>query len=185
LSVRAVDRLLQEWRIAVAIPYVQAGDRLLDIGCFDGALIDRVLPRIASAVGIDPLATPRQNGKVTIIRGTVPGDVPLPAQSFDCITMLATLEHVEDPATLGRACRDLLKPGGRLIVTVPHPLVDYIVQALVWIGASDPADLEGHHGFDVNLTEQVFTEVGFRTMAQRRFELGFNRLYVFEKRIGA
>ena len=178
---RAVDRLLQRWRIREAIPYVHAGDRLLDIGCFDGALIDAVLPRIASAVGVDPLATQKQNGKVTIVRGSVPGDAALEPESFDCITMLATFEHVEDHAALTRACHALLKPGGRLVLTVPHPLVDYIVHALVWIGASDPADLEGHHGFDVNQTERMFAEAGFRRVIERHFELGFNRLYVFEK----
>lgn len=178
---RAIDRFLQRWRIREAIPYVHAGDRLLDIGCFDGALIDRVLSRISSAVGVDPLATPRQNGKVTILRGTVPGDAPLEPESFDCIIMLATLEHVDDPIALGRACKNLLKPGGRLVLTVPHPFVDYIVHALVWVGASDPADLEGHHGFDVNQTERMFVDTGFRSVAQRSFELGLNRLYVFEK----
>lgn len=181
---RAVDRLLQRWRIRKAVPYVRAGDRLLDIGCFDGALIDAVLPRIASAVGIDPLATPAQRDKVTILRGTVPGDERLAPESFDCITMLAMLEHVDDPTGLSRACYDLLKPGGRVVLTVPHPSVDYLVHALVWIGASDPADLEGHHGFDVNQTERLFTDAAFRLVVQVRFELGFNRLYVFEKASG-
>lgn len=178
---RAVDRLLQRWRMREAIPYVRDGDRLLDIGCFDGALIDAVLPRIASAVGVDPLATPKQNGKVTILRGTIPGDTSLDPESFDCITMLATFEHVDDHRALTRACHVLLKPGGRLVLTVPHPLVDYIVHALVWVGASDPADLEGHHGFDVNQTEHMFVDAGFRCIAKRYFELGLNRLYAFEK----
>lgn len=183
---RAIDRLLQRWRIREAVPFVHAGDRVLDVGCFDGALIDCVLPRISAAVGVDPLATPTQNGKVTILRGTFPGDTPLAGESFDCITMLAILEHVEDPIALGDACARLLKPGGRLVLTVPHPFVDYIVHALVWVGASDPADLEGHHGFDVNQTEQIFVDAGFRLVVQRTFELGLNRLYVFEKpRIGA
>jgi hypothetical protein len=75
----------------------------------------------------------------------------------------------------------LLKPGGRVVVTVPHPSVDYIVHALVWVGASDPADLEGHHGFDVNQTERMFVDAGLRSTTRRSFELGFNRLYVFEK----
>ena len=68
-----------------------------------------------------------------------------------------------------------------MVLTVPHPWVDYIVHALVWVGASDPADLEGHHGFDVNQTERLFVNAGLRTVTQRTFELGLNRLYVFEK----
>lgn len=178
---RAVDRLLQRWRIRKAHPYVRRGARLLDIGCFDGAFIDAVAARVSSAVGIDPLAEPGERGNITIHRGTIPGDVRLESASFDCVTMLATLEHLDDPRALSAECFRLLKPGGRLVVTVPHALVDYVVHALVWVGASDPADLEGHHGFDVNTTEHLFAQAGFRMVSKQRFELGVNRLYVFEK----
>ena len=40
--------------------------------------------------------------------------------------------------------------------------------------------LSGHHGFDVNHTERLFVETGLRPITQRRFELGFNRLDVFD-----
>lgn len=178
---RAVDRILQRWRIREASPYVRHGDRLLDIGCYDAALINEVLPRVTAAVGVDPLVPARCNGNVTILQGTFPGELPLDPESFDCITMLALIEHVEDPVALSRACARLLKPGGRIVMTVPHPLVDYILHALVWVGASDPADLEGHHGFDLNQIERLFVDAGLRSVAQRRFQLGLNRLFVFEK----
>src|SRR5215472_3882568 len=111
----AVDRLLQRWRIRMAEPFIRTGDRLLDIGCFDGALIQRVLPRISYAAGIDPRATPSENAKVTIFRGVFPAMSPWQPASFDCIAMLATLEHVSDPGDVGRRCFELLSPGGRLV----------------------------------------------------------------------
>jgi SAM-dependent methyltransferase len=178
---RAVDRLLQRWRVRMAAPYVRAGDRLLDIGCFDGALIAAVQSRVAHAVGIDPLIEPVADGKRTLLRGSIPGDQRLAPDSFDCVTMLATLEHADDPDALSRECFRLLRPGGRVVLTVPHPFVDHLVHALVRVGLSDPADLEGHHGFDVNTTPMVFARAGFRLLTRRVFELGLNRLYVFEK----
>ena len=69
---KALDRFLQRWRIGKALPFIRRDDRLLDVGCYDRSLIDRALPRIASAVGIDsleiadPLSPNRKAGKVYI-----------------------------------------------------------------------------------------------------------------------
>jgi len=42
--------------------------------------------------------------------------------SFDLITIVDVLAHVEDPAAYLRVCRRLLKPGGLLVVKTPwHP----------------------------------------------------------------
>jgi 2-polyprenyl-3-methyl-5-hydroxy-6-metoxy-1,4-benzoquinol methylase len=178
---RTADRWLQLRRIHMALPHVQAGDRLLDVGCRDGAFIDRVRDRVARAVGIDPLAEPAQSIKVTILRGSVPGDPRLEAESFDCITMLATLEHVDEPAAVGCDCFRLLAPGGRLILTVPHLIVDRILSALIWFRVADGMGLGPHRSFDLRTTEPLLSHAGFRLVATQPFEFGLNRLFVFEK----
>lgn len=180
----AVDRFLQRLRIRMAAPYVRAGDRLLDLGCYDAAFIEHVRSRVSHAVGIDQVATPVEHANVTILCGKVPGDPRLEPASFDCVTVLAALEHFEDPVAVSHECYQLLKPGGRLIMTVPHPIVDHIVDAFVRMHVAEGMDLEAHHGFDVHATEPMFTAAGFRLVARRTFELGLNHLYVFEKPAG-
>jgi 2-polyprenyl-3-methyl-5-hydroxy-6-metoxy-1,4-benzoquinol methylase len=179
--VRILDRWLQRWRIAKAVPWVREGDRLLDVGCFDRSLLDRVAGRIASGVGIDPLAEPFEGERLRMLKGHFPEDVGLPDGSFDCITMLAVFEHAEDPDAVAGACHRLLRPGGRAILTVPHPAVDPIIDALVFVGLADGMSLEEHHGFDVGETAPIFERAGFRLLAARRFQLGLNRLFVFER----
>lgn len=55
------------------------------------------------------------------------GDVqrmPLPDSAFDTVVNLQVLEHVPDPLAALREMRRVLKPGGKLIIAVPH--LDYL-----------------------------------------------------------
>jgi SAM-dependent methyltransferase len=178
---KALDRLLQRWRIRMAVPFVRDEDRLLDVGCYDRSLIDLVLPRIASAVGVDMTLTPSVDGRVELRRGAFPDDFHFDDASFDCITMLAVLEHVEKPSRMASECARVLAPGGRLVLTVPHPAVDRVLDALMFLRLADGMAAEEHHGFDVAQTHSIFENAGFVLKSERRFQLGLNRLYVFEK----
>ena len=178
---KALDRLLQRWRIAKTVRYVRAGDRLLDVGCHEGELIERVLGRISAATGVDPLAAPRETAKVRIVRGFFPGDAEFAPGSFDCITALAVLEHVPDPAGFARACAAALAPGGRVLLTVPHPAVDRLLELLIALRLADGMAHEEHHGFDAASTPALFAGAGLALVARERFQLGLNCLYVFAK----
>ena len=179
-----LDRLLQRWRIDKAIRFVRPGDRLLDVGCHEGELIERVLGRVASATGVDPLVTAHAGGKVRVLRGTFPGEVDFPPASFDCITALAVLEHVPDPAGFARACAAALAPGGRVLLTVPHAAVDRLLDLLIALRLADGMAHEEHHGFDAASTPGLFGAAGLALARRERFQLGLNCLYVFAKPAG-
>ena len=182
---KALDRLLQRWRIRKALPFVRRGDRLLDVGCHDRVLLDAVRGRAARATGVDGVVEPIDDGDVRLLRGTFPDDFDFDDESFDCVTALAVVEHVEEPAAFAQACERLLAPAGRLVVTVPHPVVDRILDALIALRLLDGMAHEEHHGFDVARTIPLFEETGLRLRTDRRFQLGLNRLFVFEKPDGA
>ena len=42
-------------------------------------------------------------------------------------------------------------------------------------------DLENHQDFDRSLIKTIFTANGYNLIKEKRFELGLNILYVFEK----
>jgi 2-polyprenyl-3-methyl-5-hydroxy-6-metoxy-1,4-benzoquinol methylase len=178
---RALDSILRNWRAAKAIPYIRDGDRLLDVGCFDGSFISRVKHRLSHAVGIDPLAQPRRDDKVEIIRGAFPEGMAFKPAQFDCITLLAVLEHIEDREFLSRECFRLPGSGGRVIITVPRPTVDRILKMLLLFRAIDGMSCEQHQMFNTDQTVGVFEQAGFRLVEQRRFQLGLNCLFVFAK----
>lgn len=178
---KKVDRILQNMRIAQAEKFIRDGDRLLDLGCFDRVLLERVAPRVKRAVGIDPLATHYKQGNVEVMKAAIPGDHPFHAGEFDCITMLAVLEHIIDKKTLASECFRLLAPAGRVVITVPHPRVDDILEVLHKLRIIDGMSLEEHHGYDIRETPSIFTAAGLKLHTRRSFELGLNWLFVFEK----
>jgi SAM-dependent methyltransferase len=182
--VRALDRLLQRWRAGVAARWIRPGDRLLDVGCFDRTLIDQVQDRLSCAVGVDLEIEPREDGRVRLLRGPFPDDFEFEPGSFDCLTSLAVLEHVEDPAGFAEACCRVLRPGGRAVLTVPHPVVDRLLDGLIPLRLADGMSAEEHHGFDVGETVPIFERAGFQLRTACAFQLGLNRLFVFEKPAG-
>src|SRR5262249_8766559 len=102
---------------------------------------------------------------------------------FDAITMLAVLEHVpaEQQPQWALACARLLKPGGYLVITTPSAMVDPILSLLKSIRLIDGMSLEEHYGFDPRCVPSVFSVGEMKLVKARKFQLGFNNLYVFQK----
>jgi len=178
---KPLDRFLQRWRARVAAPWVPRGARLLDVGCADGVLLAHLGERVASAVGVDPDAQASRTGRTEIRRESFPGNEPFPDASFDCVAILAVLEHVHEPQALAREVHRVLAPGGCVVITVPHPFVDRILDVLMALHLLDGMEAEAHHGFDPASVVPLFEGAGFRTRAVRPFQLGLNRLFVFDR----
>jgi SAM-dependent methyltransferase len=179
---KAVDRWLQQWRIAKIKPYLAPGARVLDIGCADGALA-RLVPGL-DYLGIDPgLDASRSTPSGRLIKGCFPADLPPDATEFDSITMLAVLEHIplEAQAALAADCFRFLRPGGLALITVPAPAVDCLLAVLKGLRVIDGMSLEEHYGFDVRRVPECFARALLEPFVHRRFQLGLNHLFVFRK----
>lgn len=180
-----LDRLLRDWRIKVASQYVRPNDKLLDIGCFDGFLFEALKQKnIQSSIGLDPLLTEtKSKGKHLLISGIFPNDIPKDT-IFDCITMLAVLEHIprEQQQLFNAEFFNFLNPSGRIIITVPSPFVDQILWVLRTLNLIDGMSLDEHYGFETKEVFTLFDEKKYTLIKHKRFQLGLNNLFVFEKR---
>ena len=183
-----LDRALQQWRIRKAATFLKPGDRVLDIGCADGTLF-RLVHWLGESVGMDPdfqLDHAAELPNVRFIRGLFPQALlteKWPRMVFDAITMLAVLEHItpdQHPALVS-GCARLLRQGGRLIITVPSPVVDHVLAVLTTMRLVHGMSLEQHHGFEPHQTAAIFSERGFQPIAHHRFQLGLNNLFVFQR----
>ncbi len=99
-----------------------AGKTVLDVGCGGGILSDSMARKGAQVMGID-LSTKAlkvaqlhalEAGTVNVQYREVSAEAlaaEAPA-SYDVVTCMEMLEHVPDPASVVRACSQLVKPGG-------------------------------------------------------------------------
>ena len=180
---KALDRFIQRWRMRQAMRFIPDQARVIDIGAHEGELFRALGDRLSRGYGIEPLRkTILEEANFTVVPGFFPMARPIEG-GWDSVTMLAVLEHIPTPEqfALAAACYDLLKPGGRVIITVPAKAVDHILGALRALRLIDGMSLEEHHGFEPADTRKVFAAPGFRLLHQGRFQAGLNHLFVFER----
>ena len=99
-----------------------APGKVLEVGCGAGELLEHFASLGWETYGLDPsgaavAAAARRGAQVH--EGTL-DDQPWPAASFDLVVFQHSLEHIPEPVDALERARDLLAPGGRLIVDVPN-----------------------------------------------------------------
>jgi predicted SAM-dependent methyltransferase len=121
-------------------------------------------------------------GYYTLYPGYFPEACPK-GEKFNAITLLAVLEHIptSQQNQLAKDCYEYLKPKGRLIITVPSPQVDQILEVLLKLKLIEGMSLEEHYGYKPEHTEQIFASPQFRLIHKEKFQLGLNNLFVFER----
>ena len=105
-------------------PHISAGCRVLDFGCGDGAHVGGYLvSRGCQYVGLDisEAAVSACRGK-GLAAEVCKIDEPLPLSDgrFDLVVSFEVLEHLFSPADVLDELRRLLRPGGRLLGSVPN-----------------------------------------------------------------
>ena len=115
----AINPLRLEWIDSIA---ALNGHRVLDVGCGGGILADAMARKGAEVLGIDLAEKSLKVAQLHALEAGTPHIAyrqisaealadELPGQ-FDVVTCMEMLEHVPDPASIVRACAQLVKPGG-------------------------------------------------------------------------
>jgi SAM-dependent methyltransferase len=105
-----------------------AGRRILDAGCGSGplsaALRDRgaVVTGLDSSAGMLELARRRLGDDADLHLADLGRPLPFPDGAFDDVVASLVLHYLEDWAAPLAELRRVLKPGGRLIASVNHPI---------------------------------------------------------------
>jgi SAM-dependent methyltransferase len=105
--------------------------KLLDVPAGEGALAARLGQAGFEIECCDLYPEIFRLPAVEIRRGDLAGTLPYPDQSFDYITCLEGLEHIENPQQAVREFARLLRPGGHLITSIPNIL--NVEERLKWL----------------------------------------------------
>src|SRR4029077_17624518 len=116
--------VLRSRRIAAVRPFLGQGS-LLDIGCGTGTLARDVDSERYLGVDQDEEWPAIAKNKFPAHRFlTLAEFTQSPNENqFERIAGLAVIEHVEDPQKWLAWLRTLLKPGGQVVLTTPHPSI--------------------------------------------------------------
>jgi SAM-dependent methyltransferase len=131
------------------------GSRIADIGCGGGEILI-ILSRLGySGIGYDPSPVARACARQRLIeagqRGFEIVDRWPDGQRFDVVLLLEVLGYSDVPLQLLRECRDLLLPGGSLLISFVRPGAGY-----------DPRVIQGMSCFSVPEVRLLLHEAGFR-----------------------
>jgi len=112
------------------------GKRVLDVGCGGGILSESMAARSANVTGIDLGEKALKVAKLHLLESGQKVDYRLIAvealaqqepEQYDVVTCMEMLEHVPDPASIVRACSQLVKPGGHVFFsTLNRNLKSYL-----------------------------------------------------------
>ncbi|MDD5086272.1 MAG: class I SAM-dependent methyltransferase [Candidatus Nanoarchaeia archaeon] len=178
-----VDNILKKWRLKKAEKLVKGGV-VYDIGCYHGEFLKKIEKKIEKGYGIDKLVNKNSTKKITFKKAYIKEKIPGKENSADYLTMIAILEHLENPEKMLKDCRRILKKGGLIIITTPHPrgknILEWLVKLrLVGWGEEEIKDHKGY--YDEKAIEEMLKKAGFGSIRCELFEFGLNVLATAKK----
>ncbi|MGE0632964.1 MAG: class I SAM-dependent methyltransferase [Pseudobdellovibrionaceae bacterium] len=93
--------------------------KVLDIGCGDGTYLEN-LPKTWKKFGFEPSEPGQKALKQKGISLFKFEELQKHKESFDLITLWHSLEHIKNPKEVLVQIRELMKPSGRLFVSIPN-----------------------------------------------------------------
>jgi len=161
--------LLEPWRHRVVRPFIRG--RFLDLACG----YNNLTRAHGSGVGADIF--PWEGIDVRIDDAS---RLPFLDGSFDTVSVAAALNHIPNREAALLAVSRVLRPGGRLLVTMIGPRTGRVAHMLFHQdearrGGMRPGEL---HGIRRSAMKVLLHQTGFALEREVPFQLGLNRLYV-------
>lgn len=160
-----IGTFLSNWRNRVVRKEVKGN--LLDIACGDNRLVRSYS---GPGKGID---IQRFKNVDFVVKDF--SQIPLPNQSFETATIVASLNYFPNAGKVLEEIRRILANQCRLIITMPDSsLIEY------WLKMRDP---KAHRLFmPRSQLVEIIESSGFKIVKESRFMLNLNRLYLCNKR---
>ena len=123
------DEEYEEQILPILAAELQGSTRVLDVGCGEGQVsrLAAGLPGVELAVGFDPTAAQaleakKRGGGVLVGRADAAA-LPFSCASFDAVVACLVFEHIEAVDQAIHEVGRVLRPGGRFLFLLNHPLL--------------------------------------------------------------
>lgn len=169
----------EDIRLEKVLQHVPAHARCLDIGCGTNRLMKLHRTRGGMGIGLDVYDW----GEVDVLVEES-AHLPFENKSFDCITFVASLNHIPNRLNVLREAYRLLGHGGMIIITTLHPFVSTIWHRWAFWDRDQrergmkPGEV---YGFSQGEIAGLLGGTGFDILARHRFSWGINNLYIAKK----
>jgi ubiquinone/menaquinone biosynthesis C-methylase UbiE len=184
-----LEPILRKMRLKQVLPYIKKypNCKFLDIGCgWEAKLLLSVEPLISIGIGIDFKAPSIKTEKIQTLSITLDERLPFEDQSFDFITMLAVMEHLDNDIAILNECARVLKPGGGLLITVPSwhakPILEFLSFKLKLINPSEILDHKRYYNRE-DLIMLVDSVDKLQVKEHKYFQWRFNNRFFCQRKI--
>ncbi len=172
--IESLVRKAASWNASKLTKDLVPGSRVLDVGCGRGVLLTSLADNDMETHGFEISQTAAEGADPRSKIAIAPSleEAAYPAGYFDLVVLCHVLEHLPDPKQTLLEIRRILKPGGRLVVSVPN----FSSWQARWTGpAWFHLDLPRHlFHFPAGGLRTLLEKTGFQCRSEQHFSLRQN-----------
>lgn len=181
-----LSKFIANQRYSKIEPYIQ-GD-ILDLGCNNAQILEKHRAKTTSYFGVERSAEhveklSRKFPEATFVQRDLDYDALNLKKKFDCVLMIALIEHLFNQKFVMEEVAQIVKPGGVIVITTPTPLGNDIVHRMgssmglfAKSAINDHIVIYNRHRFKL-----LATEVKLMLRYHKYFQMYCNQLTILEK----
>ena len=112
-----------KWEHQITYDYLDAHEKVLEVGCATGDFLEKLAQKVKAVKGLElnkKAASAAVARKLPVATTTIEAYARLNPEKYDTVCSFQVLEHIADVRSFLQASIEALKPGGKLIVSVPN-----------------------------------------------------------------
>jgi SAM-dependent methyltransferase len=112
-----------KWELEKAMGYVAPGMEVLEIGCAKGDFLKKIIEAGASATGLELSQSAAEYGRkqgLVILEEKIEEHALKNKDKYDFVCLFQVFEHIDNVGEFFRAALEVLKPGGKILISVPN-----------------------------------------------------------------